>query len=412
MKRVLVMWPPKIEYIFSIQKHYTNFGETIAYLMQDKELEIDVMDGSALLFFQWDFIKAYSTEYDFLVIYTDLHNGISAIKAARQCKAISANTVIMSFGQGAPYAPDVFLQEGFDAVIFDPMYQKSIWDFIRYKSGRLTKEQLRGIAYKENDKVVYAERKYDLNVAEVSYPALDKLPVEQYKKISGRDQICFTVARGCCYDCQFCRVPVDQGKVISYRPIPDILNYVESVKNDFASIKFIAPTFTANRNWVLDLCASILDANLRFKWIVTTRLELLDDEMLQLMSKAGCIAIAFGMETLYEETQKAVNKFMPQELILKQVRLIQRHGIIPKAFIMLGIPGQSKQEINDTYLFLRENKVEIRPKEYYPYDQLLTTSNKLELLHLFERDTVYKTTIPGVETAEFVNWLLDRTNVR
>ena len=412
MIRILFIWPPKVEYIFSIQKHYTNFGETISFLDQDGDFSIDVMDGSALLYFQWDFIEAYSKEYSYLIVYTDLHNAISSIKAAQQCKAISPKTITISYGQGTPYAPKTFLEEGFDAAITDPMYHISIKNFILFKEGKLKSSDLRGIHYKENSEIIEINEKHMLDVSKVSFPSLKKLPISQYKKISGRDQICFTVSRGCSFPCRFCRAPLDQGTNVSYRNLPDTLDYVEEVKDNYSSIKFIAASFTENRDWVMELCESIITRNLSFKWIATTRLELVDDELLRDMSKAGCIAIAFGLETLYTETQSNVDKNLPQNLVEKQVRLMHDNNIIPKAFIMLGIPGQSQLEINEMYGFLKRNKVEIRPKEYYPYHQLLNSHKKIELLRKFERESSYNNLIPGVSSLQFVKWLTDRTSVR
>src|SRR5689334_4755577 len=187
MSKVLFIWPPKVEYVFSIQKHYTNFGETISFLEQ-QGLNVDVMDGSALLYFQWDFIQAYSKLYDFLIIYTDLHNSISAIKAAQLCKRISPSTIVISYGQGTPYIPETLLGNGFDASVIDPMYQKTILDFIKYKEGEKLESEMRGIYFQENGSLIKIEQKNILDVSQVAFPALDKIPVQQYKKISGRDQ--------------------------------------------------------------------------------------------------------------------------------------------------------------------------------------------------------------------------------
>jgi len=412
MIRVLFIWPPKIEYIFSIQKHYTNFGETIAYLDCNTEIDVDVMDGSALQHFQWDFISAYSNEYDFLIVYTDLHNSIAAIKSANLCKKISPKTVTISYGQGTPYAPEVFLEQGFDVAIIDPMFQKSIKDFIFFKWKKLSQVELSGVYFKQDNSIVKIPVKSELLVEKIGFPALDKIPVDQYKKISGSDQLCFTVAKGCPYPCRFCRVPIDQGKIVSYRPVQDTINYLKLVIKNYASINLIAPTFTVNRDWVIEFCEAIENNQLKFNWVVTTRLELLDEDLIRIMAHAGCITIAFGLETLYLETQSAVDKYLPVSLVQSNVEMLKKYGVIPKAFIMLGIPGQSKEEIEDTYKFLKENQIEIRPKEYYPYELLKTAENKMELLAKFEREDVYNKPIPNVTPLQFVKWLIDRTDVR
>ena len=292
------------------------------------------------------------------------------------------------------------------------MYQKSILDFILYKQGKLTKNKLKGIWFWENGKICKISEFHKHDIKDIAFPALDKIPVKQYKKISGRDQICFTTMRGCIYSCRFCRVPIADSQIVSYRPIHDIIEYVKLVKDDFASVKFISANFTVHRDWVLEFCEKVLSANLRFKWIVTTRIELIDEELLLMMSKAGCICIAFGMETLYEETQRRIDKYVPRAYLTNQINLLHKYSIIPKAFIMLGIPGQGIEEIEEMYAFLKIHNVEIRPKEYYPYDLLADSSNKLDILREFERDGVYKNPIPDVDTLQYVKWLTDRTTIK
>ena len=164
---------------------------------------------------------------------------------------------------------------------------------------------------------------------------------------------------------------------------------------------------------MVELCNRILNDNIKFKWIVTTRIELLDEELLKLMSDAGCIAIAFGLETLYLQTQKNVNKHYTKEFLIKQFDLIHKYKIIPKAFIMLGIKDQTKIEIEEMYNFLKANRVEIRPKEYYPYEDFFLEKDKFKLMQHFERtDTYCNNIIDDVEKREFINYLINRTNVR
>lgn len=413
MPRILYIWPPKVEYIFSLQKHFTDFGETLSYLAACPDVEIDVMDGSALLHFQWEFVQAYARDYDYLIVYTDLHNGMSAIRAMKQCKRISPKTVAVSFGHGTPYIVDTLLSAGFDAAIVDPLYHRAVVSYIRARDHGVDQSALRGIAVALTGGVVHPADPLP-DQCDLPYPALDRLPIEQYKRVSGRNQLCFTVAKGCPFNCRFCRVPLVEGRRTAHRPVNDVVSYATTHAADYASVKFIAPTFTADFAWVLELCGEMRRQKAQFSWIVTTRLELLNEELLEAMSAAGCIAVAFGLETLYVETQLNVDKRMPKEVLRKQVALMHRHRIIPKAFVMLGIPGQTPREVSEMYMFLKAEGVEIRPKEYYPYERLLTATaeEKARLLHFFERDDVNKGEMPGVTTGEFVRLLSDRTAVR
>ena len=194
--KILIIWPPKLEYIFSIQKHYTFFGETIDYIRTHTDFEIKVMDGSALEYFQWDFIKEYANQYDFILVYTDTHNSISSINAVAQCKSISPKTIAISYGQGTAYFPQELINSGFDAVIIDPQFEESIVAYLQYKTGKAEESSLKGIFYKQGSHTIEIKETFEHNIENISFPALDLLPVQQYKNISGRNQLCFTVSRG------------------------------------------------------------------------------------------------------------------------------------------------------------------------------------------------------------------------
>ena len=415
MINILVIYPPKIEYIFSIQKHYTDFGETISYLDNEKLFNVDVMDGTALIYFQFDFIKAYSKAYDYLIIYTDLHNSITAMKTANLCKKISPQTKIISFGQGAPYAKDIYINNGFDAVVFDTLDYRMIKNYILLDKKIINdNKNIKGIYYKNDNKIIKIEKISKIeDINELPFPNLSKLPTKKYKEISGRNQLCITVAKGCPFNCNFCRVPINEGNNVKYKNIDDILNFIILNIKNFESVKLIAPTFTANRKWVIKFCKKIIEKNIRFKWVVTTVVKLLDEELIHYMSKAGCIAIAFGLETISINTQKVINKIQPLEDVKKVAFWMHKYSITPKAFIMLGIPNQTKDEILLMYKFLNDNKIQIRPKEFYPYNKILTVSykEKLEYLEKFERFEVYENKIKDISTKEFISLLTNRTRI-
>lgn len=410
--RILLVWPPKVEYVFSIQKHFTYFGETAAFLGREPDVEVTVLDGTALQHFAWAFIEAYASKFDFVLVYTDLHNSLQAIRAAQECKRISPDSQVVSFGEGTAFAPRTYVEHGFDAAIVDAMYERSALSYIRWRRGDLAVDGLHGVVYADKGVVQECPPRLPMTIDDIAFPALDLLPVARYVEISGRNQLCFTVARGCPYRCPFCRVPVAQAGGVAYRDAEAVLDYMEQQRARWNSMKLIAPTFTADREWVLDFCSRAAARQSVGKWIVTTRLERLDQELLRAMAQAGCIAIAFGLETLDVRTQERIGKHVTEDELRSQVALIHDAGIIPKAFIMLGIPGQTRSEVEATFAKLRELRVEIRPKEYYPYEAFSAAADPMALFERFDRQGVYRSPMLGVTAAEFVSWLRDRTSVR
>jgi radical SAM superfamily enzyme YgiQ (UPF0313 family) len=55
--------------------------------------------------------------------------------------------------------------------------------------------------------------------------------------------------------------------------------------------------FTVSRDQVVELCKLMIDENINIKWTSNSRVDYVDDEMLQLMGQSGCRLISWGIES-------------------------------------------------------------------------------------------------------------------
>ncbi len=54
------------------------------------------------------------------------------------------------------------------------------------------------------------------------------------------------------------------------------------------NIHMYSDLFTVSREQVIELCERMIDENIQIKWTCNSRVDYVDEEMLQLMGKAGC----------------------------------------------------------------------------------------------------------------------------
>jgi len=96
------------------------------------------------------------------------------------------------------------------------------------------------------------------------------------------------------------------------------------------------------------LCQLIIKENLKINWKCETRVNLVDKELLETMKKAGCYLISYGFESGNQRILNILKKGTTLEQIKKAVYLTREAGIEILGYFMLGIPGETKKEIEQT----------------------------------------------------------------
>jgi radical SAM superfamily enzyme YgiQ (UPF0313 family) len=127
------------------------------------------------------------------------------------------------------------------------------------------------------------------------------------------------------------------------------------------NIMFHADTFTIDRNIVIELCNKIIDQRLPVRWICNSRVDTIDYEMLCMMKQAGCWMINYGIETasdvILENVRKGGNATVDQAR--KAVEWTKRSGIKVWAYFVMGLPGETKDTVNETIRFAKSLPADI-----------------------------------------------------
>jgi radical SAM superfamily enzyme YgiQ (UPF0313 family) len=113
-------------------------------------------------------------------------------------------------------------------------------------------------------------------------------------------------------------------------------------------------SFTINRKIVLKYCQAIIDAGLKINWKTATRADLLDEELLRVMKKAGCVKLEIGVESGSERIKKLIYKDVTNEQIKRGFSMIRRSGISSGAFFMAGFPEETVEDLDQTFALMKE----------------------------------------------------------
>ncbi len=161
-------------------------------------------------------------------------------------------------------------------------------------------------------------------------------------------------SRGCPYRCYYCSRPA-VSSIVRYRSAK---NLIEEIKYTYplskGRIDFQDDTFTLDREKVADFCRQAISDDLNINWRCNTRMDLVDEELLELMKKSGCSLIHFGIESGNERLRREViNKGgFSNEKIYDIFRVCKKLKIKTAAYFMIGHPQETKRDWGETKIMI------------------------------------------------------------
>jgi len=198
----------------------------------------------------------------------------------------------------------------------------------------------------------------DMN--KLPFPTLDDLDLDKYTIPFTRERLMLIEpGRGCPYKCNFCLVPVTTKGVI-YRTAKNFVDEIERDYNKYNIKNFLfwTETATLNRKLMISICDEIIKRNLKIKWMTPTRVDRVDQIVLNKMKKSGCWLMSYGIESLNQKVLDLSNKGTTVKQIEKAIIMAHKAGIRIMAHVIIGLPGDNKESFKKTLKFLIEKKVD------------------------------------------------------
>ncbi|MFC2091408.1 B12-binding domain-containing radical SAM protein [Elusimicrobiota bacterium] len=156
---------------------------------------------------------------------------------------------------------------------------------------------------------------------------------------------------GCPYKCHFCNSGNLGFKLRNIDNVIEELKYVGSM--GIKQVFFADMTFAAKRSHAMDLCRKISKNNIRLRWNCYSRADVIDEELLVCMKRAGCYLIQFGVENFDESFLKKHGKSISVSRTLETFDLLKKHGLLAGAHFLFGLPGESSGSIKDSIEFAK-----------------------------------------------------------
>jgi anaerobic magnesium-protoporphyrin IX monomethyl ester cyclase len=125
------------------------------------------------------------------------------------------------------------------------------------------------------------------------------------------------------------------------------------------NIHMYADLFTIHREQVVELCKLIIAQGLKIRWTCNSRVDYVDEEMLQLMGRAGCWFISWGIESGNEQILKRARKGAYPDKAERALRWAKKAGISNWGYFIIGLPGETEVTIRETIEFSKKLPLDI-----------------------------------------------------
>jgi anaerobic magnesium-protoporphyrin IX monomethyl ester cyclase len=217
-------------------------------------------------------------------------------------------------------------------------------------------DNLEGLVYRKDGQVRVNPPADVADIDALTPPAYHLLPMDRYDSIIGDYPVSTMISsRGCPYQCHFCfKQPSDSR--CRFRSPKLVVDEMQYLAGHYAvkEIMFYDDVITSRRQHIAGICEEILSRNLQIKWEAPSRVDNVDGGLLDLMRRAGCIRLRYGVESADEETLKLMNKKTNLTQVKEIFRLTKKSGIQTFAYFMLGYAHETASSIKQTINFALE----------------------------------------------------------
>ncbi len=308
----------------------------------------------------------HSWNPDWVVANTSLQTLESDLIVLKIAKEVGSRTISFGYAPSVSNEKEIMQNAGFIDFLIRGEPEKAFEEVLE---SSVPLKEIKGLTFRDNSQIVInADREFLENLDELPFPAHHLINHNLYRvPTTGEIFTTIQTSKGCPNHCTFCLSNILNGPKVRRRSVENIIQEIEYVKNTLKINNFFfrADNFTFNKRWVIDLCKRIIKNKLKINWFCNSRVDTLDGEMLEVMKKAGCYYLCFGVESGNDQILKYIKKGIRKEQTLKTIHLAKTFDIVTGAVYIIGLPGDTINTIHETIQFSKQ--VDSDLAEFIPF---------------------------------------------
>lgn len=332
-----------------------------AYLKsKEKDIDISIIDAWAEnLSFDEIEKKVAQSQADIIGVYMISPRYNKAKATIEICRRARQNSLIIAGGPHASAVPGETLED-------IPQL-----DICAIGEGEITMYELikglplatvEGIAYRDGKEIKITKPRENIkNLDDLPLPARELFDLKKYHSPPpyGRKNPYFIMvtARGCPFQCTYCSRNVFKNVFRARSPKKVCDEIAELVSKYHArEIQFLDDDFSLDVQRAEQICDEILKRGIKISWSCSTRVDLINENLLKKMKKAGCWLINYGVESGNQKILDGVNKGFTVEQVISAFRATKKAGMSTICSFIVGLPGETKETIQDTANLIKKIK--------------------------------------------------------
>ncbi len=329
-----------------------------------------------------------------VVFYEDSFNWLSKMCLTRMREAcfemmrlarthLGNEVPIIVAGSDATDHREIYFEHGADYALIGEG-EISLLELIDHLLGKSSSalDKIAGVALPSNDVThTTIPRGFQKNLDVFPFPAWDLLDVEKYRaawrKKHGYYSVNLVTTRGCPFRCNWCAKPIYGDRYNSRSP-ENVVEEMLWLRKNFQPdhIWFADDIFGLKPGWVERFGEAAHAANVATPFKIQARVDLLHEEAVAGLKKAGCKTVWVGAESGSQKILDAMDKGTTVEQIHATAARLQRHGIEVCFFLQFGYPGETDEDIEMTIKMVRDCQ---------PHDIGISVSYPLPGTRFYER---------------------------
>jgi len=223
-------------------------------------------------------------------------------------------------------------------------------------------DNIKGVTFRKDGEIIKnPPAELIKNLDEIPWPARHFLPIYAYNDAFAglpSPNVQIWASRGCPYRCVFCNWPQTMYGGSSYRVrnIKDVVREIKWLieKYQFKAFYFDDDTFNIGKERIISLCKELKNQNINIPWAIMARADTSDEETFKIMKQSGLYAVKFGVESGVQQIVDNCRKALDLQKVKKSVLFLKKLGVKVHLTFTFGLPGETKQTIDETIKFLKE----------------------------------------------------------
>ncbi|MBC7696511.1 MAG: B12-binding domain-containing radical SAM protein [Burkholderiales bacterium] len=376
--------------------------------------------------------KILDTKPDAIAIYTNLMTKLNVLKIIKFIRSESTlqNTKIILGGPEVRNYAENFLNYGADFIIIGEGEETTLELITALNSStplRVTLHSIKGLAYLENGKVITTpERVLIKDINTLPFPNRKKIDFVPYlngwKTHHGYSMMSVNTMRGCPYTCKWCSRAVYGGTYRRRSPqlVAQEMKHIKDTYNP-DMIWFVDDVFTIHHKWLTEFAEEVKKQDAVIPYEIISRADRLNEEVIKTLKASGCFRVWVGAESGSQKIIDAMDRRVDVMQTRHMINLAKQHGLEAGTFIMLGYPGETKEDIKETI----EHLVQSNPSQYtitiaYPikgtelYNEVKNEflDQRLEWETSTDRDIDFKRTHPKQYYQYAIQWVMNEVYLK